>query len=222
MPFRLFFIVFQVLLNHSEVADGLEPDFEDAFQIDGIDTALTGFESDRIPNAGFAPFFGNGADNHIAQEEIFGYHFHHFLQSVGFHQAEGGVGIFYPFAENDPYQQTQHSGYDNSSEAVLPVVAGTDDEMILFFVIPKFPKFTGVGLSVGVGLEYIVCTFGYGFAVGKQYGGAVAGISLVDRQQIRIFFLQRLHDIVSMVFAAVIDDHQTGVIADFFHYRMPL
>ena len=101
----LLLIFLQIFVNQSKVADGLEADFEDAFKIDGIDTALAGFESDGIPYTFFSPILGDGANHHVAQEEIFGYRFHHFLQSVGFHQAERCVGVFYPFSEYQPYQQ---------------------------------------------------------------------------------------------------------------------
>ena len=58
-----------------------------------------------------------------------------------------------------------------------------------------------------------------------QHGSAVSGIGLVQRQEIRVFLLQTLHDAEGVVFTAVVGNDQLRLIAfgiDLLAYGMPL
>ena len=102
------------LIDAFEVAQRFETDFDDSFDIDGINACLTRFESDGVPEYFFLFLHSDDRKDDICKEEVFRNQLEVALKVFTLHQTKRGVGILYPNSKHQFDNESQRLGNNDS------------------------------------------------------------------------------------------------------------
>ena len=140
--------LFQRFVDLAEIPQRLLADTEDALHIDAVHSALTGTEGNGIPADVVMPANGNSAYCHIRQVIILRDNLQDRFEFLYIEQAERCIGVFYPYMEHQPNNETQSLGHKYTTCTVLSAAACANLEIEVLTVFPHLPKLFRQGLTV--------------------------------------------------------------------------
>lgn len=117
---------------------------------------MAGFEGDGEEGCFFFVVYEVGGEHDVGEVVVFGKAVDVFFYQVCAHQAEGGVGIWDFYSEDQAEEKADCVFYEFSGFSVTADFAVSDDGIVGVSFFPEGFKFVGVGLAVGIGLEDIV------------------------------------------------------------------
>ena len=150
-----------------------------------------------------------GRKHDIRNIEIFRKFSYIFFNQRCLHQPKRCIRIFDFYAKNHPKKQTDNILYKFAVFPISTFNTVSDHCIILFPCFPELFKLCRICLSVGICLKNIICIMSDCISITIQYRIPMSAICFCQWCKQRFIFRQFLHDLVSVVFASIVDYHKS-------------